>query len=487
MPRRSRPSTWRPNFMTRPWRTQDAGRFALATIIFRLLNYGIHPFSGVMSGRAAITRQSSPAASRRDCTLTAESRTRACARRRRACTKPFPSACGICSTGRSLPPARSRPGAHEWVLALARVREQAQRADGAVPTRASALRRKTVPDLPARCADPGSRSTPPQLSRTRAGRARPNAAIRQEDPQAYPQLAVPGRPGAGAAHLRASRAARADLDAQCHCPGDSLDPRPVDRLLVDAMSTPRPSRRSGRCRSSSPGTGGRAGRRIPAPGSCSWHSARSGRGHSGSACMPIPSNPRVLRHGSPRSCTGPSPPSRSTARCSAEATRRRSSSAATSRSRTASGAGSTGRRRDVPGAGRRQPRVASSASYKDWDGFKFACMMNLLIIVLFRLNFVWLPHPRGGLHALVSARRARHTGTSQAGSEGRQLKPRTRPAAPIEDQADLRKTPGPREGPRRVRSRIDQCTLHDARGRRARVRFRFRIWSDSRSTSRAAA
>jgi intracellular septation protein len=35
--------------------------------------------------------------------------------------------------------------------------------------------------------------------------------------------------------------------------------------------------------------------------------------------------------------------------------------------------------------------VASEASYKDWDGFKFSCMMNLLFIVLFRLNFVWLP------------------------------------------------------------------------------------------------
>jgi intracellular septation protein A len=35
--------------------------------------------------------------------------------------------------------------------------------------------------------------------------------------------------------------------------------------------------------------------------------------------------------------------------------------------------------------------VASEASYKDWVGFKYACMMNLLIIVLFRLNFVWLP------------------------------------------------------------------------------------------------
>ena len=35
--------------------------------------------------------------------------------------------------------------------------------------------------------------------------------------------------------------------------------------------------------------------------------------------------------------------------------------------------------------------VASESSYKDWVGFKYSCMMNLLIIVLFRLNFVWLP------------------------------------------------------------------------------------------------
>ncbi len=35
--------------------------------------------------------------------------------------------------------------------------------------------------------------------------------------------------------------------------------------------------------------------------------------------------------------------------------------------------------------------VASESSYKDWAGFKFACMMNLLIVCLFRLNFVWLP------------------------------------------------------------------------------------------------
>ncbi|MGA2190943.1 MAG: septation protein IspZ [Steroidobacteraceae bacterium] len=35
--------------------------------------------------------------------------------------------------------------------------------------------------------------------------------------------------------------------------------------------------------------------------------------------------------------------------------------------------------------------VASAASYQDWVGFKYSCMMTLLIVVLFRLNFVWLP------------------------------------------------------------------------------------------------
>jgi intracellular septation protein len=35
--------------------------------------------------------------------------------------------------------------------------------------------------------------------------------------------------------------------------------------------------------------------------------------------------------------------------------------------------------------------VASEASYKDWVGFKYGCLMNMLIIVLLRLNFVWLP------------------------------------------------------------------------------------------------
>ncbi len=35
--------------------------------------------------------------------------------------------------------------------------------------------------------------------------------------------------------------------------------------------------------------------------------------------------------------------------------------------------------------------VAAHASYQDWTGFKYSCMMSLLLIVLFRLNFVWLP------------------------------------------------------------------------------------------------
>jgi intracellular septation protein A len=35
--------------------------------------------------------------------------------------------------------------------------------------------------------------------------------------------------------------------------------------------------------------------------------------------------------------------------------------------------------------------LASRATYNDWVGYKYSLMMNLLIIVLFRLNFVWLP------------------------------------------------------------------------------------------------
>jgi intracellular septation protein A len=35
--------------------------------------------------------------------------------------------------------------------------------------------------------------------------------------------------------------------------------------------------------------------------------------------------------------------------------------------------------------------VAREASYGNWVGFKFSCMMYVLIIVVFRLNFVWLP------------------------------------------------------------------------------------------------
>jgi intracellular septation protein len=35
--------------------------------------------------------------------------------------------------------------------------------------------------------------------------------------------------------------------------------------------------------------------------------------------------------------------------------------------------------------------VAHRASPKDWEGFKYSCMIILLVIVVFRLNFVWLP------------------------------------------------------------------------------------------------
>jgi intracellular septation protein A len=35
--------------------------------------------------------------------------------------------------------------------------------------------------------------------------------------------------------------------------------------------------------------------------------------------------------------------------------------------------------------------VAHQSSLKDWEGFKYSLMIFLLVIVLFRLNFVWLP------------------------------------------------------------------------------------------------
>ncbi len=35
--------------------------------------------------------------------------------------------------------------------------------------------------------------------------------------------------------------------------------------------------------------------------------------------------------------------------------------------------------------------VASMTSYRNWVDFKFSCLMILLFIGLFRLNFVWLP------------------------------------------------------------------------------------------------
>lgn len=34
--------------------------------------------------------------------------------------------------------------------------------------------------------------------------------------------------------------------------------------------------------------------------------------------------------------------------------------------------------------------VASQATEGNWDGFKYSCMMNLIFLVLLRLNFVWL-------------------------------------------------------------------------------------------------
>jgi intracellular septation protein A len=35
--------------------------------------------------------------------------------------------------------------------------------------------------------------------------------------------------------------------------------------------------------------------------------------------------------------------------------------------------------------------AASQASYKEWEGFKWSCMVFLLTVVLFRMMFVWLP------------------------------------------------------------------------------------------------
>jgi intracellular septation protein len=35
--------------------------------------------------------------------------------------------------------------------------------------------------------------------------------------------------------------------------------------------------------------------------------------------------------------------------------------------------------------------AAAQASYKEWEGFKWSCMVFLLTVVLFRMMFVWLP------------------------------------------------------------------------------------------------
>jgi intracellular septation protein A len=43
--------------------------------------------------------------------------------------------------------------------------------------------------------------------------------------------------------------------------------------------------------------------------------------------------------------------------------------------------------------------VASQASEGNWDGFKYSMMMNLIILTLLRLNFVWLDIvSRVGIH-----------------------------------------------------------------------------------------
>ncbi len=44
--------------------------------------------------------------------------------------------------------------------------------------------------------------------------------------------------------------------------------------------------------------------------------------------------------------------------------------------------------------------VASKATEGNWDGFKYSIMMNLIFLVLLRLNFVWLDiASRIGIHA----------------------------------------------------------------------------------------
>ena len=92
--------------------------FALATIIFRLLNYGIHPFTGVASGHHQLSAGAWRAASSRDYIPMEGWPTPVCARCRRACTKPSLTACAISSTGPLRPQGHRGRVAREWVELL---------------------------------------------------------------------------------------------------------------------------------------------------------------------------------------------------------------------------------------------------------------------------------------------------------------------------------------------------------------------------------
>jgi hypothetical protein len=172
-------------------------RFALATIIFRLLNFGIHPYAGVAADAASI-RPNWPDASSRGSIPTASRPAAACARFRRACTKRFPTACVNCSTGHS----RAAP-------LRGRVRTNGPKRSRSTRTGKTAIRcrfaiggisifRTTVSDLSARRADPRRQACAAAASSRGAGRARAHAQIPQENPAADTQLAVPSRARAGA-------------------------------------------------------------------------------------------------------------------------------------------------------------------------------------------------------------------------------------------------------------------------------------------------
>ena len=150
-------------------------RFALATIIFRLLNYGIHPFSGVAADRAALSPRAGGPHQAGSVPL------RKVARQ--------PRAQGPGERARGLPrrPAGAvRPGLfiraamQDRALRSGSTRCRSTPASKAAQCRllqqgSPAIRRQTLPDLRARGADPGRRGAPPQLPCAPAGRARPHS------------------------------------------------------------------------------------------------------------------------------------------------------------------------------------------------------------------------------------------------------------------------------------------------------------------------